>query len=79
MGFIMPLKKHFPIVIEQDADGFYIVSCPLFQACRSYGKTIDDALSNIQEAIGLCLEEQDDQQNGPANIFIYVRDIELAV
>lgn len=75
----MPLKKHFPIVIEQDADGFYIVSCPLFQACRSYGKTIDDALSNIQEAIGLCLEEQDDQQNGPANIFIYVRDIELAV
>lgn len=75
----MPLKKHFPIVIEQDADGVYIVSCPLFQACRSYGKTIDDALHNIQEAIELCLEEQNEQQTEPANVFIGVRDIELAV
>lgn len=74
----MPLKKHFPIVIEQDIDNFYIVSCPLFQGCRSYGKTIDDALSNIQEAIELCLEEQE-QQDESANIFIGIRDIELAV
>ena len=75
----MPSKKHFPIVIEQDADGFYIVTCPLFQACRSYGKTIDEALSNIQEVIELCLEEQDGQLNEAANIFIGIRDIELAV
>jgi predicted RNase H-like HicB family nuclease len=53
----------------------------LFQGCRSYGKTIDDALSNIQEAIELCLEEQcqGEQQDEPANIFIGIRDIELAV
>lgn len=77
----MQLKKHFPIVIEQDIDGFYIVSCPLFQGCRSYGKTIDDALSNIQEAIELCLEEQyqGEQQDESANIFIGIRDIELAI
>jgi len=77
----MSLKKHFPIVIEQDIDGFFIVSCPLFQGCRSYGKSIDDALSNIQEAIELCLEEQyqGEQQDEPANIFIGIRDIELAV
>jgi predicted RNase H-like HicB family nuclease len=77
----MQLKKHFPIVIEQDIDSFYIVSCPLFQGCRSYGKTIDDALSNIQEAIELCLEEQyhGEQQDETANIFIGIRDIELVV
>jgi predicted RNase H-like HicB family nuclease len=77
----MSLKKHFPVLIEQDADSVYIVSCPLFQGCRSYGKTIDEALSNIQEAIELCLEEQSpgDRQDEPANIFIGVRDIELAV
>ncbi len=77
----MSLKKHFPIVIEQDVDNVYIVSCPLFQGCRSYGKTIDDALSNIQEAIELCLEEQyqGEQQDESANIFIGIRDIELAV
>jgi predicted RNase H-like HicB family nuclease len=73
----MSTKKHFPIVVEQDVDGYFIVSCPLFQGCRSYGKTIDDALKNIQEAIELCLEEEYDE--GSANVFIGIRDIELAV
>ena len=54
----MKLKKHFPILVEQDTDGVFIVSCPLFQGCHSYGKTIDEALSNIQEVIEICLEEQ---------------------
>ena len=70
-------KKHFPILVEQDVDGFFIVSCPLFQGCRSYGKTIDEALTNIQEVIELCLEEQQDEES--ANVFIGIRDIELAV
>jgi predicted RNase H-like HicB family nuclease len=76
----MSLKNHFPVLVEQDAEGIYIVSCPLFQGCRSYGKTIDEALSNIQEAIELCLEEQSHggQEEEPVNIFIGIRDIELA-
>ncbi len=73
----MSFKKHFPVLVEQDIDGIFIVSCPLFQGCRSYGKTIDEALHNIQEVIELCLEEQEYEE--PANIFIGVRDIELAV
>lgn len=70
-------KKHFPVLIEQDSDGFFIVSCPLFQGCRSYGKTIDEALDNIQESIELCLEEQQSEED--TNTFIGIRDIELAV
>lgn len=70
-------KKHFPILIEQDTEGFFIVNCPLFQGCRSYGKTIDEALSNIQEAIELCLEEQQSEEY--SNTFIGIRDIELMV
>ena len=50
--------QHFPIVIEMDEDGFYIVSCPMFSGCRSYGETIDEAMTNIAEAIELCAEEQ---------------------
>lgn len=73
----MPSKKHFPILIEQDIDGFFIVSCPLFQGCRSYGKTIEEALINIQEVIELCVEEQ--QNEDYSNTFIGIRDIELAV
>ena len=24
-------RKHFPVIIEQDEDGTYIVECPLFR------------------------------------------------
>jgi len=50
-------KMRFPIIIEQDEDGFYIVSCPLFKGCHSYGETVDEALKNIKEVIELCLDE----------------------
>lgn len=51
----MSQNKHFPILIEVDEDGFYIVSCPQFKGCRSYGSTMDEAMVNIREAIELCL------------------------
>ena len=50
-------KVHLPIIIETDEDGYYIVSCPTFKGCHSYGKTIDEALKNISEVIDICLEE----------------------
>lgn len=48
---------HLPLVIETDEDGVYIISCPTLSGCHSYGKTIDEAFSNVKEAIDLCLEE----------------------
>ena len=70
------MTKHFPIIIEQDEDGVYIVECPLFQGCRSYGDTIDEAIENIKEAIAVCMEEDLDET--PTK-FIGIRDLELAV
>lgn len=70
------MTKHFPIIIEQDEDGVYIVECPLFQGCRSYGDSIDDAMENIKEAIAVCLEEE---QEETSITFIGIRDLELAV
>jgi len=46
-------KIHLPIIIEIDEDGYYIVTCPLFKGCHSYGDTIDEA----KEVIEICLEE----------------------
>jgi predicted RNase H-like HicB family nuclease len=37
-------KLHFPIMIEIDEHGYFIVSCPVFKGCHSYGETIDEAL-----------------------------------
>ena len=69
-------RKHYPIIIEQDADDMFIVTCPSFKGCHSYGSTIEEAIKNISEAIGACLEDQDLED--PIR-FIGVRDIEIAV
>lgn len=68
--------RHFPILIEQDEDGAFIVSCPLFKGCRSYGDTIEEALENIREAIQLCLKEEPEVA---LNRFVGLRDLEMAV
>jgi len=51
--------KHFPVLIEIDEDGYYIVSCPLFEGCHSYGKTIDEAMQNITEVIEMLGKDYD--------------------
>ena len=50
--------KNYPVIIEQDGDGC-VVSCPMFKGCYSQGKTIDEALKNIKEAIELCIDEEE--------------------
>ncbi|MDE3182571.1 MAG: type II toxin-antitoxin system HicB family antitoxin [Bacteroidota bacterium] len=65
---------HLPIVVEVDEDGFFIVSCPLYKGCHSYGKNIDEALDNLKEVIAMCVEEQPLEES---NKFIGVREIEF--
>jgi len=69
-------KKHFPVALEQDKDGVFIVSCPLFKGCHSYGHTIDEAIENIIEAIACCYEEEADENQTQ---FLGIRDVEIAV
>jgi len=68
-------KLHLPIIVEMDEDGYYIVSCPLFKGCHSYGETIDEALENIKEVIGMCLEETKVED---LNKFVGFRELEVA-
>ena len=46
----------FAITIDRDEDGMWVVECPSIPGCISQGKTKKEALKNITEAIGLCLE-----------------------
>lgn len=63
-----------PIIIEIDEDGVFIVSCPQFKGCHSFGKTIDEALARIKEAIELCME---DSQPESLNTFVGFREVEI--
>ena len=51
-------KVQLPVLVEKDEDGFFVVECPILRGCYTQGKTLDEALKNIHEVIGLCLEEQ---------------------
>lgn len=44
------------IIIESGEDGFFVAHCPSLKSCWSQGKTRDEALKNIREAIDLYLE-----------------------
>jgi len=51
--------KEFPVIIEQDEDGMYIIECPQFKGCYTHGTTREDALENIKEVIKMCVEEKE--------------------
>ncbi len=71
------MKRHFPVIIEQDQDGTFLVECPMFKGCRSYGDNIDEAIKNIKEAIEDCIDEEPILTEPPT--FIGIRDLEMAV
>jgi predicted RNase H-like HicB family nuclease len=44
------------VVIEKGEDGYFVASVPALKGCWSQGKTRDEALKNVREAIELYLE-----------------------
>jgi predicted RNase H-like HicB family nuclease len=57
----MSKRVKVPVVYEDGEDGYIIVSCPLFRACRTQGATREEALMNLKEVIEMCLEELQDE------------------
>lgn len=39
------------VVLEIDEDGWVVASCPALPGCHSQGRTRDEALANIREAV----------------------------
>ncbi len=48
------------VILEPSDDGGYTVIVPALPGCISEGDSVDEALSNISEAIELYLEPVDD-------------------
>jgi antitoxin HicB len=46
----------FRVTIEPDEDGIFIAQCPALPGCVSQGKTYDEAMTNIRDAIQGYLE-----------------------
>ena len=47
---------HYTVLLEQGDDGWITVYCPALPGCVSQGRTRQEALANIREAIELYVE-----------------------
>ncbi|MXZ91430.1 MAG: type II toxin-antitoxin system HicB family antitoxin [Chloroflexi bacterium] len=64
------------ITIDRDEDGVWIVECPSIPGCVSQGDTKDEAITNIREAIALCIEVRAEQG---LPLTVETRQVEVAL
>jgi predicted RNase H-like HicB family nuclease len=50
------MPRQFDVVIERDAEGYFVASVPLIPACHTQARSLDEVMQRIREAIELCLE-----------------------
>ena len=51
----MPTYR-YSIVVERDEDGLYVASVPVLQGCYTQGKSYEEAVENIKDAIRVHIE-----------------------
>ena len=49
------------VIIESGEDGYFVAHVPTLKSCWSQGKTKEEALQNIREAIDLYLEPEPEE------------------
>lgn len=54
------MEQHYDVVIERDADGYYVASVPRLRGCHTQALSLDELLVRVREAIELCLEVDGD-------------------
>ena len=52
----MAETRKYTVILEAGEDGYVVAQCPALPGCWSQGRTQDEALANIHEAIELYLE-----------------------
>jgi len=53
----------FNVFIEQDEDGIYVAKVPEIEGCYTQGKTLEEVMGRIKEAIEVCLESDKEEIN----------------
>ena len=57
------MTQEFNVVIERDADGYFVASVPALRGCHTQAKSLDVLMKRIREAIELCLEVEEPVAN----------------
>jgi predicted RNase H-like HicB family nuclease len=64
------------VTLERDETGMVVAECPAIPGCVSQGRTEDEAIANIREAIAVCVEAR---AASGMPVTIAVREVEVAV
>jgi predicted RNase H-like HicB family nuclease len=67
---------NFTVIVERDEDGYLVGSVPALKGCHTQGKTMDELLANIRDAIELCLEVE---KEIPSDEFVGVQQVKVEV
>jgi len=73
------VPREFDVIIERDADGFYIASVPTLTGCHTQAKSLDVLMERIREAIELCLEVEGESSESPPTLsFIGIQRVTVS-
>ena len=64
------MKLH--IIVERDEDGYYVAEVPALPGCLSQGKTREEAIANITEAVEGWLQVMETKHTDDSSKFIEV-------
>lgn len=69
------MSREFTVIIERDAEGYFVATVPSLPGCHTQAKTRDELDRRVKEAIALCLE---DGENVPALELVGIERITVA-
>jgi predicted RNase H-like HicB family nuclease len=58
---MVTMKSQRKVLLSHGEDGYFVVEVPSLPGCISQGKTREEALANIEEAISLYIEVLQDR------------------
>ncbi len=64
------------VTLERDETGMLVAECPAIPGCVSQGRTEDEALENIREAIAACIQAR--AANGMP-VTVAIREVEVSI
>lgn len=62
--------REYSVIIERDAEGYYVAEVPELPGCHTQAKSLDKLMERVREAIQVCRNSQGQSESEPQFIGI---------
>ena len=52
------MTRDFSVIIERDAEGFYVATVPGVRGCHTQARSLDELMGRVKEVIQVCVSRQ---------------------